>query len=50
MQMLAQDRRLTEIQEYVDARYANQQRARTPTPLPPFGYVPPRYRPAAERR
>ena len=41
MQMVTQDRRLAEIQEYVDARYAAQQAYRTPTPLPPRGYVPP---------
>jgi hypothetical protein len=46
MQMLEQgDRPLVEIQEYIDARYASQQRARTPTPLPPQGYVAPAYRP-----
>jgi len=43
MTMVAQQRPLTEIQEFIDARYANQQRARTATPLPPFGYVPPPY-------
>lgn len=41
MQMVAQGRPLTEIQEQVDARYAAQQADRTPTLLPPIGYVPP---------
>lgn len=39
MQMLTQDRRLVEIQEFVDQRYAGQQENRTPTPLPPVAYV-----------
>ena len=43
MQMVAEQRPLTEIQEFIDARYAERQRARTPTPLPPFGYVPQPY-------
>jgi len=46
MQMLTQDRRPAEIQEFVDARYAAKQRYRTPTPLPPTDYVAPAYRPA----
>ena len=45
MQMLTKDRRLAEIQEYVDARYAAQRINRTPTPLPPLDYVAPAYRP-----
>ncbi|MGH7700253.1 MAG: hypothetical protein ACREMJ_07025 [Gemmatimonadales bacterium] len=46
MQMLKDNRRLVEIQEFVDARYAAQQRYRTPTPLPPAHYVAPAYRAA----
>lgn len=46
MQMLAQDRRLADIQEYVDARYAAQRSNRTPTPLPPLDYVARAYRPS----
>lgn len=45
MQMLRQDRRLIEIQEFVDERYAAQQANRTPTPLPPADYVAPAYQP-----
>lgn len=45
MQMLAEDRRLAEIQEFIDARYASKQRLRTPTPLPPVDYVAPAYQP-----
>lgn len=45
MQMLTQDRRVVEIQQYIDAKYAAQQRYRTPTPLPPTDYVAPAYRP-----
>ncbi len=44
MQMLTQDRRLVEIQEIVDARYAAQRDNRTPTPLPLRDYVGPAYR------
>lgn len=47
MQVLTQDRRLVEIQEFVDARYAAQRENRTPTPLPPRDYVAPAYLPAA---
>ena len=47
MQMLTQDRRLAEIREYVDARYAAQRAYRTLTPLPPTDYVAPAYRPLA---
>ena len=42
--MLDQDRKLVEIQEYIDAKYAAQRRLRTPTPLPPEDYVAPAYR------
>lgn len=45
MQMLAQDRRLAEIQEFIDARFAAKQRYRTPTPLPPADYVASAYQP-----
>lgn len=45
MQTLRQDRSLTKIQEFVDARYAAQQANRTATPLPPVDYVAPAYRP-----
>lgn len=47
MQMLEEDRRLVEIQEYVDQKYAGQQENRTPTPLPPTDYVAPAYRPGS---
>lgn len=44
--MLTRDRRLAEIQEYIDTKYAAQRRLRTPTPLAPEDYVAPAYRPS----
>ena len=44
MQMLAQHRRLTQVRQFVDQRYAAQQQDGTPTPLPPADYVAPAYR------
>ena len=44
MSMVAQGQSLTEIQEVIDTRYAAQRDDRTPTPVPPLGYVPPPYR------
>lgn len=46
MQMLEQDRALEDIQKHIDARYETKQRYRTPTPLPPAGYIAPAYRSA----
>ena len=43
MQMLVQERRLVQIQEYIDAHYAPERNERTPTPLPPLNYVAPAY-------
>lgn len=39
--MVRDGRSLAAIQQYVDSLYARQQAYRTPTPLPPVGYVPP---------
>lgn len=41
MTMVANGRSLAAIQQYVDGQYGAQQAYRTPTPLPPLGYVPP---------
>lgn len=41
MRMVASGRPLAEIAESVDVKYTKLLRYRTPTPLPPLGYVPP---------